>query len=74
MAAVNTWQQLAAIRFLLGIIEAGFAPGVAFYLSSWYKRHELAKRFAIYYTATAVSVRLSTSRHHEEINHLIIVR
>ncbi|EIM86072.1 MFS general substrate transporter [Stereum hirsutum FP-91666 SS1] len=55
MAAVNTWQQLAAIRFLLGIIEAGFAPGVAFYLSSWYKRHELAKRFAIYYTATAVS-------------------
>lgn len=30
--------------------EAGFAPGVAFYLSSWYKRHEVARRYAIYYT------------------------
>jgi MFS family permease len=27
----------------------------AFYLSSWYKRYELASRFAIYYTATAVA-------------------
>ncbi|KAJ6590694.1 major facilitator superfamily domain-containing protein [Mycena vulgaris] len=49
------WQQLSAVRFCLGVIEAGFAPGVAFYLSSWYKRHELAKRFSIYYTATAIS-------------------
>ncbi|KAK0187187.1 major facilitator superfamily domain-containing protein [Armillaria mellea] len=49
------WGALAGVRFCLGIIEAGFAPGIAFYLSSWYKRHELAKRFAIYYTATAVS-------------------
>ena len=56
MGAVNNWQQLAGVRFCLGVIEAGFAPGVAFYLSSWYKRHELAKRYSIYYTATAVSV------------------
>ncbi|KAK1222249.1 hypothetical protein PQX77_014882 [Marasmius sp. AFHP31] len=55
MAAVSNYQQLAGIRFALGVIEAGFAPGVAFYLSSWYKRHELARRFSIYYTATAVS-------------------
>ncbi len=56
MAAINSWQALAVVRFCLGIVEAGFAPGVAFYLSSWYKRHELAKRYSIYYTATAVSV------------------
>ena len=56
MAAVNTWHQMAGVRFMLGVTEAGFAPGVAFYLSSWYKRHELAKRYAIYYTATAISV------------------
>ena len=55
MAAAPDWQALAAIRFCLGVVEAGFAPGVAFYLSSWYKRYELASRFAIYYTATAVS-------------------
>ncbi|RSH93567.1 hypothetical protein EHS25_007925 [Saitozyma podzolica] len=55
MAATSNWQQLAGVRFALGVIEAGFAPGVAFYLSSWYKRYELASRFSIYYTATAVS-------------------
>lgn len=55
MAATHNWQQLAGVRFALGIAEAGFAPGVAFYLSSWYKRYEVARRFAIYYTATAVS-------------------
>jgi MFS family permease len=56
MAAVQSWNQLAGVRFCLGVAEAGFAPGIAFYLSSWYKRHELAKRYSIYYTATAVSV------------------
>ncbi|WRT70740.1 uncharacterized protein IL334_007738 [Kwoniella shivajii] len=55
MGATNNWKQLAGVRFALGVIEAGFAPGVAFYLSSWYKRYELASRFSIYYTATAVS-------------------
>ncbi|KAJ6618005.1 major facilitator superfamily domain-containing protein [Mycena sp. CBHHK59/15] len=55
LAACNSWQQLAGVRFCLGVIEAGFAPGVAYYLSSWYKRHELAKRYSIYYTATAIS-------------------
>ncbi|KAK0490060.1 major facilitator superfamily domain-containing protein [Armillaria luteobubalina] len=55
MAAVNNWHELAGVHFSLGVIEAGFAPGVVFYLSSWYKRHELAKWYSIYYTATAVS-------------------
>lgn len=34
MAAATNWSQLAGVRFALGVIEAGFAPGVAFYLSS----------------------------------------
>lgn len=55
MAATQNWQQLAAVRFCLGVAEAGFAPGVTFYLSSWYKKRELASRFSLYYTATAVS-------------------
>lgn len=55
MAACSDWKALAGVRFALGVAEAGFAPGVAFYLSSWYKRYELASRFSIYYTATAVS-------------------
>ena len=55
MSACKNWSQLAAIRFCLGIIEAAFAPGVAYYLSCWYKTHELARRYSVYYTATAVS-------------------
>ena len=55
MAATTNYRSLAGVRFCLGVIEAGFAPGVAFYLSSWYRRYELASRYAIYYTATAVS-------------------
>lgn len=43
------------MRFCLGVAEAGFAPGVAYYLSCWYKTHELARRYCLYYTATAVS-------------------
>ena len=35
MAATQSWHQLAGVRFALGIVEAGFAPGIAFYLSSW---------------------------------------
>jgi len=61
MAAVQSWQALSGVRFALGVAKAGFAPGIAFYLSSWYKRHELAKRYSIYYTATAASVRIFTS-------------
>ena len=55
MAACHNYKSLAGVRFMLGVVEAGFAPGVAFYLSSWYRRYELASRFALYYTATAIS-------------------
>lgn len=55
MAACQNWSQVAAVRFCLGVAEAGFAPGVAYYLSCWYKTHELARRYCLYYTATAIS-------------------
>lgn len=35
MGAVQNTNQLVALRFLLGAAEAGFAPGLTFYLSSW---------------------------------------
>lgn len=35
MALTNNWKQLAGVRFVLGFVESGFAPGIAFYLSSW---------------------------------------
>jgi MFS family permease len=36
------------IRVLLGVAEGGMMPGVAYYLSTWYKRDELALRIGIF--------------------------
>ncbi|KAM0704684.1 hypothetical protein Q7P35_007470 [Cladosporium inversicolor] len=55
MGATKNWQQLAAMRFLLGFAEAGFAPGCAFFLSSWYRKYELATRFALLYTSVPIA-------------------
>lgn len=55
MAAVRSYGALLGVRFVLGMVEAGFAPGVMFLLSSWYKPVEQAKRFSIFYSAAVLS-------------------
>jgi len=52
---VNSLSGLVAIRFFLGIAESGFFPGVWLLLSSWYRREELSKRFAFFYSAAIIS-------------------
>lgn len=47
-AFVHTVPQAAGVRFLLGIFEAGMLPGVAYYLSRWYRRSELTFRLSLY--------------------------
>lgn len=47
-AFVKTVPQAASVRFLLGIFEAGMMPGIAYYLSRWYRRSELAFRLSLY--------------------------
>merc|ERR1712093_967509 len=47
-AFVKTFGQAAAVRFLLGVFEAGMLPGIAYYLSRWYRKSELAFRLALY--------------------------
>ncbi|KAG7530603.1 hypothetical protein FFLO_04905 [Filobasidium floriforme] len=46
---------LVAFRFFLGIIEAGFFPGVILLLSCWYKPNELSKRLALFYSASLMA-------------------
>ena len=36
-------------RLLLGLAEAGYIPGAAYTLSTWYTRRELAKRIAVFF-------------------------
>merc|ERR1712093_127219 len=47
-AFVKTFGQAAAVRFLLGVFEAGMLPGIAYYLSRWYRKAELTFRLALY--------------------------
>lgn len=53
-AAVNTYSQLVGVRVILGIVEAVFFPGAVYYLSAWYTKRELGKRFAALYIAQQV--------------------
>lgn len=58
-AATHSFGGLMAVRFVLGICEAPFFPGVYYVLSCWYTKKELALRVAVLYSglvlATAVS-------------------
>lgn len=47
-AFVNNVPQLMGVRFLLGLFEAGMLPGIAYYLSRWYRRSELTFRLSLY--------------------------
>lgn len=47
-AFVHTMPQMSGVRFILGIFEAGMMPGIAYYLSRWYRRAELAFRLSLY--------------------------
>lgn len=55
MAKVNSYGGLLAVRFLIGVLEAAYAPGVTLLLSTWYKKSEQAKRFSIFYSAAVLS-------------------
>jgi MFS family permease len=46
---VDTWTQLAALRVVLGILEAGFFPGCVYLLSTWYSRYDVQKRYSVFY-------------------------
>jgi len=47
-AAITNWGGLMALRTLLGMFEAGFGPGVPYYLSFFYYRHEIGRRTGIF--------------------------
>jgi MFS family permease len=47
-AFVQNMAAASGVRFLLGIFEAGMLPGIAYYLSRWYRRRELAFRLSLY--------------------------
>ncbi|KAI1393116.1 major facilitator superfamily domain-containing protein [Hypoxylon trugodes] len=59
MGIVKNFAGMAACRIFLGLCEAGFFPGAVYLVSTWYPRHELQQRLALFYTASAFSGALS---------------
>src|SRR6202047_591444 len=55
MAAVHTPRQFYLARFLLGVAEAGFFPGIVVYLTHWFRNEDRAKAGAIFMTAIPVA-------------------
>ncbi|SNX85960.1 related to TNA1 - high affinity nicotinic acid plasma membrane permease [Melanopsichium pennsylvanicum] len=45
---VTNFGSAIAVRFLLGVAEAGMLPSIAYYLSRWYKKDELVLRLGLY--------------------------
>jgi ACS family tartrate transporter-like MFS transporter len=54
-AFVQTATQLYALRFLLGVAEAGFFPGIIIYLTYWFRAKEQATTVALFTAAIPVS-------------------
>ena len=52
---VKTPAQFYILRFLLGLAEAGFYPGVILYLTYWFPSHRRAKIIAVFMSAIPVS-------------------
>ena len=55
MAKIDNFSHLVVLRVFIGVIESGFAPGILLIISSWYKREEQSKRFAVYMSAAILS-------------------
>ncbi|SDI23671.1 MFS transporter, ACS family, tartrate transporter [Pseudomonas flavescens] len=54
-AFAQTAAQLYVLRFLLGVAEAGFFPGIIVYLTYWFRSKELATTVALFTAAIPVS-------------------
>jgi ACS family tartrate transporter-like MFS transporter len=55
MMFVRSASGFYALRFLLGLAEAGFFPGIIFYLTRWFPARERARTIAAFMTATLIA-------------------
>ena len=52
---VHSASQLYVVRFLLGVAEAGFFPGIVLYLTYWFRQREQAQMVAWFLTGLPVA-------------------
>nr|XP_019013959.1 pantothenate transporter [Kwoniella pini CBS 10737]OCF52740.1 pantothenate transporter [Kwoniella pini CBS 10737] len=52
--AVKSYKSLYALRFLVGLFESGFYPGIHYILGCWYTPREIGKRAMIFWLAGSI--------------------
>src|SRR5213594_2423551 len=52
---VHSVHQLYVARFLLGLAEAGYFPGIVLYLTYWFRQREQAQALALFLTGLPVA-------------------
>ncbi|KAI5783173.1 major facilitator superfamily domain-containing protein [Peziza echinospora] len=55
MGVVTSYTGLLIARMALGIAEGGLFPGVTFYITMWYRRHECGYRMALFFSAATLA-------------------
>ncbi|CDH54934.1 mfs transporter [Lichtheimia corymbifera JMRC:FSU:9682] len=55
MAGTKNFPGLIIARLFLGILEAGFFPGVLYYLSIWYTRGEYGRRVSYFWSFSSLA-------------------
>jgi len=55
MSLVHAQWSFYGLRFLLGVAEAGFLPGIIYYLTLWYPQERRARAVALFMAATPVA-------------------
>ncbi|MDP3069948.1 MAG: MFS transporter [Opitutaceae bacterium] len=55
MAFIQSANQLYGMRLLLGAAEAGFTPGIIYYLSRWFPTSNRARAMSFFYIAAALA-------------------
>ena len=58
-ALVRTPGQFYLVRFLLGLAEAGFYPGVIVYLTHWFPSRDRTRALAYFFVATPIAQMVS---------------
>ncbi len=59
MAFVHSESSFYFMRFLLGVAEAGFFPGVVYYFTQWLPNHERGRAMAVFLSGSAIASILS---------------
>ena len=59
MAFVQSDASFYFMRFLLGVTEAGFFPGVVYYFTQWLPNHERGRAMAVFLSGSAIASILS---------------